>query len=131
MNTQLLCTFTHKASLDSIVQTIQEKYTILFGKIYVLQNEDEPKEFMCTYNVEQTSELDYNSVPSTIALHRKKHTNTLYTINALNETIKNLNNGILDTKYVLPWENFQNTILVTNNQGLNRITTRIFEIIEI
>jgi len=131
MNTQLLCTFTHKASLDSIVTTIQEKYTILFGKIYVLQNEDEPKEFMCTYNVEQTSELDYNAVPSTIALHRKKHTNTLYTINALNETIKNLNNGILDTKYVLPWENFQNTILVTNNQGLNRITTRIFEIIEI
>ena len=131
MKSQLLCTFTHKVSLDNIVQTIQEKYTILFGKIYVLQNEEQPKEFMCTYNVEQTSELDYNAVPSTIALHRKKHTNTLYTINALNETIKNLNNGILDTKYVLPWENFQNTILVTNNQGLNRITTRIFEIVEI
>ena len=99
MKSQLLCTFTHKVSLDSIVQTIQEKYTILFGKIYVLQNEEQPKEFMCTYNVEQTQELDYN--------------------------------GILDTKYVLPWENFQNTILVTNNQGLNRITTRIFEIVEI
>lgn len=131
MKSQLLCTFTHKVSLDNIVQTIQEKYTILFGKIYVLQNEEQPKEFMCTYNVEQTQELDYNAVPNTIALHRKKHTNTLYTINALNETIKNLNNGILDTKYVLPWENFQNTILVTNNQGLNRITTRIFEIVEI
>ena len=60
----------------------------------------------------------------------KKHTNTLYTINALNEVIKNINNGVLDNKFPIPWENFQNTILVTNNEGLNKINTRIFEIIE-
>ena len=85
---------------------------------------------MCTYNVEVTEALDYNKIPNTISLHRKKHTNTLYTINALNEVIKNINNGVLDTKFPIPWENFQNTILVTNNEGLNKINTRIFEIIE-
>jgi|TARA_R110000824_G_scaffold344_9_gene2557 hypothetical protein len=131
LKTQLLCTFTTKSELDTITELITSSYDIAFRKIYVLQNEEVPNEFMCTYNVELHEGLDYNKVPSTISLHRKKHTNTLYTINALNETIKNLNNGVLDTKYIIPWENFQNTILVTNSQGLNRITTRIFKIIEI
>ena len=67
----------------------------------------------------------------TISLHRKKHSNTLYTINALNECIKNLNNGVLDPKFVVPWENFKNTLLVTNAEGLNRISTRIYKIIKI
>jgi len=131
LKTQLLCTFTTKTSLDSITEQISSNYDIAFKKIYVLQNEESPNELICTYNVEVHEDLDYNKVPNTISLHRKKHTNTLYTINALNETIKNLNNGILDTKYVIPWENFQNTILVTNAQGLNKITTRIFKIIEL
>ena len=48
----------------------------------------------------------------------------------LNEVIKDINNGVLDTKFPIPWENFQNTILVTNNSGLNKINTRIYEIIE-
>jgi len=131
MKTQLLCTFTTKSDLESITEQIASSYDIAFKKIYVLQNEESPNELICTYNVEVHEDLDYNRVPNTISLHRKKHTNTLYTINALNETIKNLNNGVLDTKYVIPWENFQNTILVTNAQGLNRITTRIFKIIEL
>jgi len=41
-------------------------------------------------------------VKNTISLHRKKITNTLYTINALNELIKTINNGVLDTKYQVP-----------------------------
>ena len=129
-NSQLLCTFVTKNTLQGMVGKITEAYPIVFNKIYVLQNEDKPTELMCTYNVEVTDTLDYNKIPNTISLHRKKHTNTLYTINALNEVIKNINNGVLDTKFPIPWENFQNTILVTNNEGLNKINTRIFEIIE-
>ena len=130
VNSQLLCTFVTKNTLQGMVGKITEAYPIVFNKIYVLKNEDKPTELMCTYNVEVTDTLDYNKIPNTISLHRKKHTNTLYTINALNEVIKNINNGVLDTKFPIPWENFQNTILVTNNEGLNKINTRIFEIIE-
>ena len=130
VNSQLLCTFVTKNTLQGMVGKNTEAYPIIFNKIYVLQNEDKPTELMCTYNVEVTDTLDYNKIPNTISLHRKKHTNTLYTINALNEVIKNINNGVLDTKFPIPWENFQNTILVTNNEGLNKINTRIFEIIE-
>ena len=103
----------------------------MFNKIYILQNEDDIRELICTYNVEANESIDYNVVPNTISLHRKKHSNTLYTINALNEVIKNLNNGILDTGYQLPWENFRNMIMVTNSDGLNKINTRIFKIVQV
>ena len=128
MKTQLLCTFTTKDGLDDVVREITDSYTIVFNKIYVLQNEDNIKELICTYNVDTTKNIDYNKVSGTISLHRKKHSNTLYTINALNECIKNLNNGILDEKFPIPWENFKNMLLITNSDGLNKINTRIYKI---
>ena len=131
MKSQLLCTFTTKESLDETVKEIINSYTIIFNKIYVLQNENNVDELICTYNVDTTQSVDYNKVSGTISLHRKKHSNTLYTINALNECIKNLNNGVLDKDFSVPWENFRNMILVTNSEGLNKISTRIFKIINI
>ena len=128
MKSQLLCTFTTKENLDSAIKEISDAYTIVFDKIYVLQNEDDIKELICTYNVDTTESVDYNKVKGTISLHRKKHSNTLYTINALNECIKNLNNGVLDSKFMIPWENFKNMLLITNSEGLNKINTRIYKI---
>mgnify|MGYP006113343021 FL=1 len=131
MRTQLLATFTTKTDLEKTIESIKGAYTIAFGKIYVLQNEDSVSELICTYNVDLSAGADYNDVKGTISLHRKKHTNTLYTINALNEVIADLNNGVIDSKFIVPWENFQNTLLVTNSDGLNRINTRIYKIIKI
>ena len=129
MKTQLLATFTTKTDLDTTLEKIKGAYTIAFSKIYVLQNENNINELICTYNIDLEKGADYNDVKGTISLHRKKHSNTLYTINALNEVIKNLNNGVLDTNYSIPWENFKNTLLVTNKDGLNGISTRIYKII--
>ena len=131
MRTQLLCTFVKRPTLNSTIEEIMSAYEIVFDKIYVFQNDDDAEDLFCTYNVDAESSIDYNAVDSTISLHRKKHTNTLYTINALNEVIKNLNNGVLNTNYNIPWENFRNTLLVINKEGLNRISTRIFKIINI
>ena len=131
MKTQLLCTFTTKKDVESTISNISDSYSIVFNKIYVLQNEDNTNELICTYNVDTQNGIDYNKVGGTISLHRKKHSNTLYTINALNECIKNLNNGVLDLKFMIPWENFKNMLLVTNSDGLNRINTRIYKIIQI
>ena len=82
MKSQLLCTFTTKESLDETVKEIINSYTIIFNKIYVLQNENNVDELICTYNVDTTQSVDYNKVSGTISLHRKKPSNTLYTINA-------------------------------------------------
>ena len=131
MRTQLLCTFTTQKNLEQTTHDITKNFNVIFEKIYVLQNENKPYELICTYNVDQDEEINFNDVKNTISLHRKKHSNTLYTINALNEVIKNLNNGVLDMKYRVPWENFKNMIMVTNSEGLNKINTRIFKIINI
>ena len=131
MKTQLLATFTTKTDLDKTIESIKGAYTIAFSKIYVLQNENNINELICTYNVDLEAGADYNDVKGTISLHRKKHSNTLYTINALNEVIANLNNGLIDSKFIVPWENFKNTLMVTNSDGLNKIPTRIYKIIKI
>ena len=128
MKSQLLCTFSTKKDIESTIATISSAYTIMFNKIYVLQNEDNTNELICTYNVDTQNGVDYNAVSGTISLHRKKHSNTLYTINALNECIKNLNNGVMDEKFMIPWENFKNMLLITNSDGLNKINTRIYKI---
>ena len=128
MKSQLLCSFTTKDNLDEIVKKITDAYTIVFNKVYVLQNENNVNELICTYNVDIEGGVDYNKVMGTISLHRKKYSNTLYTINALNECIKNLNNGVMDAKFQVPWENFKNMLLITNSEGLNKINTRIYKI---
>ena len=129
MRTQLLCTFTSTRALPKVVDKIIEAYDILYNKMFVLKNENDTRELMCTYNIDSSGNIKI--FPETISLHRKKNTNTLYTINALNECIKNLNNGVLDEKFLIPWENFKNMLMVTNSEGLNKINTRIFKIIEI
>ena len=131
MKTQLLATFTTKEHLDEIIDDITKAYIIVFNKIYVLQNEDNTNELICTYNVSTEEAVDYNKVKGTISLHRKKHSNTLYTINALNEVVANLNNGVIDSKFIVPWENFKNMLMVTNAEGLNKINTRIYKITKI
>jgi len=131
MRTQLLCTFTTQFNLEQTIRDITKNFKIVFDKIYVLQNEEKPKELICTYNVNQDDDIDFNLVKNTISLHRKKITNTLYTINALNELIKLINNGVLDTTYQVPWDLYKNMILISNKEGLSRIPTRILKIIDL
>ena len=131
MKTQLLCTFTTQFNLEQTIRDITKNFKIVFDKIYVLQNEEKPKELICTYNVNQDDDIDFNLVKNTISLHRKKITNTLYTINALNELIKLINNGVLDTTYQVPWDLYKNMILISNKEGLQRIPTRILKIIDL
>ena len=129
MNTQLLCTFAVRKTLTKTVDTIVETYDVLYNKIFVLKNTNDSRELMCTYNIEKrpsTVILD-----NTISLHRKKLTNSLYTINALNELIRTVNNGVLDTTFQVEWENYRNCILTTTEDGLKRIDTEVDEIIHI
>ena len=131
MRTQLLCTFTTQYNLEQTVMDITKHFKVIFEKIYVLQNEDKPKELICTYNIDKNDDVDFNKVKNTISLHRKKITNTLYTINALNELIMDINNGILDTSYQVPWDIYKNMILISNKEGLSKIPTRILKIINV
>ncbi len=128
MKTQLLCTFAKKNNLNEIIDIIISCNKILFDKIYVFNNTHEPTNLICTYNVE--FETDFmEGIPNTISLHRKKHTNTLYTINALNQIILQLNNGVLDKKFPIPWDNYRNCILLYNDDKLVEIKTKIHKVV--
>ena len=129
MKAQLLCTFTKSRSLSKTVDKIIDAYDILYNKLFVLRNESDTRELMCTYNINSSGDIAI--LPDTISLHRKKQTNTLYTINALNECIKTCNNGVLDTTFQLEWDRYRNCILLTNDIGLRRIDTTVHEVIYI
>ena len=130
MKTQLLCTFTKRKDLNSSIEIIVECNVVLYDKIYVFQNEKDLDQLIVTYNVEYSEDFT-PSFGDTISLHRKKHTNTLYTINALNEIIRKENNGMLDKTFSIKWENYSNSLLLTNESGLNKIPTKIYSIIDI
>ena len=96
----------------------------------MFQNGNDYHQLICTYNVEYDAENHPEDIPNTISLHRKKQSNTLYTINALNEVIRELNGGVLDKKFPVPWEKYQNSLLLTNDNGLNKIPTKIHSIVD-
>ncbi len=128
LNNKLFCTFTDLDGLDALLENIQSKYSIIYNKLFILEIVDK-NEYVVTYNVEQAN---VDSIPeNTILVHRKKESNTLYTINALNELIKKLNGGVVDIKYKVDWQHYRNCILLTQHNELNQLNTKIYKIIEV
>jgi|TARA_R110002167_G_scaffold314285_3_gene519999 hypothetical protein len=102
----------------------------MFGKIFVLEDIDGGK-LMLTYNVDTLNSKEEGIIDNTILVHRKKQTNTLYTINALNELIMNLNEGVLDKRFPINWNSYRNCILLVQVEGFSRVNTKIREIIRV
>lgn len=121
MKTQLLCTFAHRTDLNIVIDYIQTSYEIPEQRIFVFANNMLPDNLYCTYNANDTIRRGQN----TISIHRKKETNTLYTVNALNEVIRSVNNGILDKTYQIDWSRYQNSFILTDDAGY-RIIDLIF-----
>jgi len=130
MNNRLYCTFTSLEDTKNNVDKIKSSYVILFNKIFVLESLKGDK-IMLTYNVDMGNSNNELLIDNTILVHRKKQTNTLYTINALNELIKSLNNGVLDKSYSIHWNNYRNCILLVQADGYKKIDTKIKEIINL
>jgi|TARA_B110000908_G_scaffold27643_1_gene32470 hypothetical protein len=128
MSNKLFCTFSTQENLDNVLTTIQEKYKIVYSKIFVLYSKSQD-EYICTYNVDFGNVSNF--LENTILVHRKKETNTLYTINALNTLIKELNNGQLDSSYRVNWSDYKNCVLLTKGPELKRVNTKLFNIIEL
>ena len=130
MNNRLYCTFVEPNEVKETSEKIQSSYKVLFDKIFVLESLDGDK-IMLTYNVDLGNSNGEFAIGNTILVHRKKQTNTLYTINALNKLIKSLNNGVLDKKFAVDWGNYRNCILLIQADGFNRIDTKVKEIVNL
>ena len=128
MNNRLFCTFTTLDELDALDEQLSSRYIIMYNKMFALQVKSN-NEYVITYNVDQGN---VNDIPeNTILVHRKKESNTLYTINALNELIKKLNNGVVDTKFPINWQHYRNCILLTQHNEIKQLNTKIHKIIEL
>lgn len=123
---QLLCSFSDIQNYKNHIQEICSNYKILFNKIYILQNIENSEDVFLTYNIQCDCRIDF--LNKTISLHRIKLQNVLYTINALNQLIVNDNNGILDKSFKIDWTKYQNSIIITNDDGLRIIKTKLLKI---
>jgi hypothetical protein len=123
VKTQLLCTFAHKSDINIVVEYVQQSYVIPEKRIFVFANADASNNLYCTYNADAGTQRGQN----TISIHRKKETNTLYTVNALNEVIRSVNNGIIDKTYQLDWNMYQNSFILTDPIGYRVIDLLFFK----
>jgi hypothetical protein len=128
LNNKLFATFTNYEGLDGLLKRIQNKYSILYNKIFVLEIVDKD-EYVVTYNVDQGNV--HSIIDNTILVHRKKESNTLYSLNGLNEIIKSLNGGVVDNSFRINWQNYKNSILLTQEGELKTLKTKIYKIVEI
>ena len=128
MSNKLFCTFATGDELDTVLEVIKDKYNIIYNKIFILYSKSQD-EYILTYNVDFGNVSSF--LPNTILVHRKKETNTLYTINALNELIKKLNGGVVDVSFRINWMHYSNCILLTQHNELKQLNTRVYKIVEL
>lgn len=129
MRTQLVCTFIKKHEIEDTLDIISKSFSVLNNKVFLLRSTNIQNELMLSYNVLLDTRKDF--LPGSIMVHRKKETNTIYTINALNELIMNLNNGVLDKQYPIEWENYTNTMLLKKPEGLKLLTIEMVRVYSI
>jgi len=128
MNNRLFATFTQQENIDNLIDDLSSSYEIMYNKMFVLFVKS-TNEYVITYNVEQAN---VNSIPAnTILVHRKKESNTLYTINALNDLIKKLNGGAVDPTFRIEWQHYRNCILLTQHGEVKQLNTKIFKIVDL
>jgi hypothetical protein len=127
VKTQLLCTFTNEESFESIIEKVF-KYELFSRKIFILKLEPS-NELVVSYNI--VANNSHQFLPETIMVHRKKESNTMYTINALNSLISSLNGGILNKEYQINWNQYQNTLILTNGNGYKIMKTSLFKIVDV
>lgn len=134
ISSQLLCTFVNRSNKDSLIDKITNRYSIKSSKIFLMSSSDD--NWFLSYNVFKDDRYfndvsNVGNIPNTISIHRKHKTNTFFTINALNELIKSINNGILSEYYDIEWTNYTNMFLKYIDDRLTTPTIEIEEVIKI
>lgn len=127
MKTQLLCTFTNENDFEGVIDQVLNEFDLFSRKIFVLKL-DPSKELVVSYNIIPNS---VKFLPSTIMVHRKKESNTMYTINALNRVIADENGGMIDRTYQLDWQKYRNSVILTDGDGYKIMKTSLFRIIDV
>lgn len=125
---QLLCTFSNSKDVQKVIEDIRKFYNIRHQRIFAFVHAQDPKEVYLTYNVIGI-QRGAPKFPNTILIHRKKHTNTLYTLNAMNRLIEE-ENGRADDTYVVNWNLYTNSLIITGDISIRIIPLKIFNVFD-
>jgi hypothetical protein len=113
MRSQLLCTFTSVFELPECITEIHRTYGVDNVENMKCYQYIKEQSVVCIYNTYNTTAR----MKSTITINRKKDTETIYSINALNALIREQNNGVLDKTYRVEWNNYASRLLLTDREG--------------
>ena len=125
---QLLCTFSSVKSYKTVIEEIKKFYNVSNGRFFVFSNVNSPEEIYITYNI-VNDKKEFPKFTNTISIHRKKQTNTLYTLNAMNQIIKDEHNGVFDKTFSVNWILYQNSLIITGDPSIRILPIKILEII--
>lgn len=118
---------TVNVAIDKILNTLEitNKY------IFVLRDVDDSSRTLVTYN----AKADRGSITKlrmfTLRLHRKKQTNTLYTINGLNMAVAKQYDGKTGRHLKLDWSDYQDSVILTYNRDMKVMRTDLHKILEL
>jgi len=110
------------------IEDLKKFYIINDNRFFVFTNVNSPKEVFITYNI-KCEGREFPKFPNTISIHRKKQTNTLYTLNAMNQIIKDENGGVFDKKFPVNWEHYTESLIITGTPSIRIIPIELLEII--
>lgn len=127
---QLLCTFSPIKLYKHTIEEIKKFYNVYSGRFFIFTNMNIPEEVFITYNILNENK-EFPKFPNTISIHRKKQTNTLYTLNAMNQIIRDENNGIFDKTFSVNWNLYQNSLIITGDPALRILPIKLLEIINV
>jgi len=111
---------------ETAVERITNIHELYSNKIFIFKLEPS-NELVISYNIVPHPNISF--ISNTILVHRKKETNTMYTINALNNLIITNNGGRLNKNYRVDWDEFKNSIILTNGEGYKVLKTNLYRII--
>jgi len=125
----LMASFVDKDELYFALDQISNEINLPKSSIFVFKILS-TGDYILTYNLHpEKANVQFSSIwKNTISIHRKKNTNTLYSLNAMNELIKNKNRGVLNKSYKIKWENYENKILIIKNGRLEVVDITLVKI---
>lgn len=113
------------------VENIANTFYLSNNMIFLLKITDAPEKKIITYNALIEKGKPLNTRLFTMRVHRKKNTNTLYTINALNAAVAKDNNGKTGKHLKLDWEQYRNSIMLLTGSELKTHPVEVLRVFKV
>lgn len=129
-----MASFLHSSDEDSILEEVNfivNNLNLTNNYVFLFAAREDKSKLLLTYNAAVTKGQPFNPRLFTMRVHRKKLTNTLYTINALNAAVAKDNDGKTGKNLKLDWEKYQNSLLLTEGKKLTVYPLEVLKIFKI